>query len=144
MDREKSSSIKSKMPKEPSFVEQVGELRTRLLLEGNPVGKELDEILKRADNRLRKLPESKINAFMNFLVAECDLQDRARKMDNRELVWRFYQTDIAGQIAITGPASAIFEEIIRRLYPEWDGDSVTSTATGWATPEGEINYGEGD
>lgn len=37
-------------------------------------------------------------------------------------------------------AETILTEIENRLYPEYDGETVTVTEHGWMTPEGEIRY----
>jgi hypothetical protein len=123
--------------REPMFHEQVEEIATRLMLEGHPCGKELLDVCD-FKARLKKMPAKKIEAFIDHMLSEAALSERLKQMDNPELVWRFYKTELPGRLL--GIELAYVDEIIRRLYPEWDGENVESTETGWRTPEGEIKY----
>ena len=65
-----------------------------------------------------------------------------RECDNKELCWLFERTSAFNELNILSVDAAIFYEISDRLYPEFDGDEVTSEEWGWKTPEGDIVYDE--
>lgn len=65
--------------------------------------------------------------------------DALKDADGRKLLWLFKNLpDI--EPPMMSPASAVIGAIEDMLYPEYDGDKVKMTDTGWSTPEGEINY----
>jgi hypothetical protein len=49
-------------------------------------------------------------------------------------------TEAWKSLDVVGIDSAIFAEIESRLYPEYDGKTVTFEEWGWKTPGGEIRY----
>lgn len=72
----------------------------------------------------------------NFSAYVADL---IRRDQNRKLLWlakqlKGWQTDL---FTLDGD---ILNEIENRLYPEYDGATVTFENWGWNTPEGEIRY----
>lgn len=60
--------------------------------------------------------------------------------DNKKLLWLAMQTEFFKDAPTLGTEAAIIDELIYRLYPEWDGESVTIEEWGWKTPNGEIRY----
>ena len=73
---------------------------------------------------------------MEFLLT----LDRIRKMDNKELAFCLLKSDCYNQLPMNSPESLLIDEIVDRLYPEFDGETVTFEEWGWNTPEGEIRY----
>lgn len=78
-----------------------------------------------------------------FLLEELERHTAIEQMDNRKLLWCLMQTEVSKQInhmPLSCVTVALFSELERRLYPEYDGDSVTFRDWGWKTPEGEVRY----
>lgn len=68
-----------------------------------------------------------------------NLNEALTGIDNRKLVWLINQSKL-GDFDIGSPEDALVMEIMERLYPEYDGETVYATNRGWQTPEGEIIY----
>jgi hypothetical protein len=77
-----------------------------------------------------------IDKFQTFLSDNRKLQG----MDNQELAWVVLRLFSTSDDEVLGRKGLVIDEVVNRLYPEWDGDLVEMTQTGWRTPEGEINY----
>jgi len=65
---------------------------------------------------------------------------RFAKMDNAELLWWMKSFVNTLDLRIDSNADAMFHAIEDRLYPEYDGENVTWSETGWDTPEGPVDY----
>lgn len=65
---------------------------------------------------------------------------RFGKMSNPELLWRMKKFVNSLDLPIDSDIDVMFEVIADRLYPEYDGENVTWTETGWITPRGSIDY----
>jgi len=77
-----------------------------------------------------------IEAFQTLLSDNRKLS----KMDNKELAWVVLKLFSTSDDEVLGRKGLVIDEVVNRLYPEWDGDLVEMTQTGWKTPEGEVNY----
>jgi hypothetical protein len=64
---------------------------------------------------------------------------KTKAMDNKELAWHLINA-FANHISVLSIESAVLDEAVERLYPEFDGDKVTMQEWGWKTPEGDIRY----
>lgn len=74
------------------------------------------------------------------LIEWVKVQDKFNSMDNKELCWNSINFANSLDLDITGSADAMICTIQDRLYPEYDGEKIKWTETGWETPDGEINY----
>lgn len=77
---------------------------------------------------------------IRWLMRETDLWSSVAQADNKKLLWLAMQTQTWKALPLEGPDAAIFTEIENRLFPEYDGDTVTCEEWGWKTPESEIRY----
>jgi hypothetical protein len=77
---------------------------------------------------------------MEFMVGEMEAIAATESMDDKKLLWYLINTDFWKDFPCTGVDGALLGRLSDRLYPEYDGENVYSTETGWHTPEGEINY----
>lgn len=75
-----------------------------------------------------------------FLAGEMEAISATLGMDDKQLLWYLMQTDFWKDFPCTGVQGALLDRLSDRLYPEYDGETVYSTETGWHTPQGEINY----
>lgn len=79
-------------------------------------------------------------AFIAYIFEECRLHEELQQADNRKLLWLLLNTPQFRDWPMDGPLGAIRDEVENRLYPEYDGEKVQMTETGWQTPEGPISY----
>jgi|GEM_PF-4634694 len=82
--------------------------------------------------------DEQLGHFMDWMK----LQDHWADMDNRELLWHLKNYVNSLNLDQLGTADSMFSEIENRLYPEYDGENVHWTETGWVTPDGEVNYSQ--
>jgi len=69
--------------------------------------------------------------------------DKSAKLnaaDNRKILWLAMQTEPWLNCDPMSTAADILAELESRMYPEYDGESVTFHEWGWQTPDGEIRY----
>ncbi len=78
--------------------------------------------------------------FLDHIFEECRIHEGVAKCDDRKLLWLLLTTPQFKDWPMTGPVSAIRDEIENRLYPEYDGDKVSFQEWGWSTPDGEVRY----
>lgn len=76
----------------------------------------------------------------NWLLQQMDLMSKLKETDNRKLLWLGMNTKAWKSLDVGGVEAEIFGEIENRLYPEYNGETVTFEEWGWNTPEGEIRY----
>jgi len=74
------------------------------------------------------------------IVRAIEMAHTVKQYDNKKLLWFAMQTKAWTDTPIMTVAETILTEIENRLYPEYDGETVTVTEHGWMTPEGEIRY----
>jgi hypothetical protein len=82
-----------------------------------------------------------INTFEAFGRAMLAME----AMDDRKLLWlvkRVWLNKLADDFQVLSFQEALLNELENRLYPEYDGDSVTYEDWGWRTPEGPLIYDE--
>jgi hypothetical protein len=65
--------------------------------------------------------------------------DELAKMDDHQLLWCLMKSRIWKR-PIGSTEDMILQELSDRLYPEFDGEKVIWTESGWITPDGEIRY----
>lgn len=65
---------------------------------------------------------------------------KLERMDNQELAWVVLKLFSTSDDEVLGRKGLVIDEVVSRLYPDWDGDTIEMTETGWKTPEGEMNY----
>lgn len=87
-----------------------------------------------------KITEEQATAFIEHIFEEGRIHDSMAKCDNMKLLWLLLNTPQFQDWPMSGPISAIRDEIENRLYPEYDGDKVQLKDWGWQTPEGNIVY----
>lgn len=75
-----------------------------------------------------------------WLLGEMELNAKLKEADNRKLLWLAMSTEAWKSVGVMGVEADIFAEIESRLYPEYDGDTVTFQEWGWRTPDGDIRY----
>lgn len=83
-----------------------------------------------------KLKPEVVQAFVKHITT----MDGLKNCDNKKLVWLVMQTEFFKDAPALGVEAAIIDELLNRLYPEWDGENVTIEDWGWQTPNGEIRY----
>lgn len=79
---------------------------------------------------------------LEFLESEMKATNFVEAMDDRKLLWFLMETDFWKSAPMVGVDGALLDALSDRLYPEYDGETVYATETGWHTPEGEITYRE--
>jgi len=77
---------------------------------------------------------------LNWLLREIELNAKLKEADNKKLLWLAMNTAPWKSLDVMGVEAEIFGEIENRLYPEYDGETVTFEEWGWKTPDGEIRY----
>lgn len=77
---------------------------------------------------------------IHWLLGEMELNAKLKEADNRKLLWLAMNTEAWKSVGVMGVEADIFAEIESRLYPEYDGETVTFEDWGWRTPDGEIRY----
>lgn len=77
---------------------------------------------------------------LTWLLGEIDMHSKLKEADNRKLLWLAMNTPMWKHLDMIGVVSAIFTEVENRLYPEYDGETVTFEEWGWRTPTGDIRY----
>lgn len=78
--------------------------------------------------------------LLKFFEGEIEAISSVEEMDDRKLLWYLMQTDFWKDAPMVGVDGALLDRLSDRLYPEYDGENVYSTETGWHTPDGEITY----
>jgi hypothetical protein len=65
-------------------------------------------------------------------------------MDAKELIWRWYMMPACMGIKMFSYEETLMEEMVRRLWPEWNGmpDGPHITSWGWITGDGILVYDE--
>lgn len=79
------------------------------------------------------------DAFIKFIFDESKIHERVQKMDDAELLWWVVKV-LVKKVDLMGVESHLLSALEDRLYPEYDGQNVQMTYTGWKTPEGEVTY----
>ncbi len=74
------------------------------------------------------------------LLEAMDQTAAASSYDNRELLWRLIHTRAWQEFPMDGTDGSLATEMETRLYPEYDGETVTCEKWGWRTPEGDVVY----
>lgn len=69
-----------------------------------------------------------------------ELMSKLKEADNRKLLWLAKNTKAWKDADMFGVEAEIYAEIENRLYPEYDGETVTFEEWGWRTPEGDVRY----
>lgn len=69
-----------------------------------------------------------------------ELVGKLKEAENKKLLWLAMSTTAWKSVDVMGVEAEIFSEIENRLYPEYDGETVTFEEWGWKTPVGEIRY----
>lgn len=82
----------------------------------------------------------KVDAFLKMMFQTCSLHDWTKGMDGPELVFWMNKSKLSPPIKIASLEEAIWEELESRLYPEYDGETVAMTETGYMTPTGPVDY----
>jgi hypothetical protein len=77
---------------------------------------------------------------IQWLLNEIKTMAKLKESDNRKLLWLAMNTRVWKSVDVLGIEVEIFTEIENRLYPEYDGETVTFEAWGWRTPTGDIRY----
>lgn len=77
---------------------------------------------------------------LNWLLQEIELNAKLKEADNKKLLWLAMNTAPWKSLDVMGVEPEIFGEIENRLYPEYDGETVTFEEWGWRTPTGDIRY----
>jgi hypothetical protein len=77
---------------------------------------------------------------LNWLLREIELNAKLKEADNKKLLWLAMNTAPWKSLDVMGVEAEIFGEIENRLYPEYDGETVTFEEWGWRTPTGDIRY----
>jgi len=96
--------------------------------------------------RLEELtPEERNQRDIDFgraLLDDLRASEALKQCDNPKLLWLFAKA-IEGwraQQHCLGVNLNIIDQIENRLYPEYDGENVRMTDTGWITPDGPVDY----
>lgn len=76
----------------------------------------------------------------NWLLREMELMSKLKEADNRKLLWLAMNTKAWKEADVLGVEAEIYAEIENRLYPEYDGETVTFEEWGWRTPNGDVRY----
>ena len=76
----------------------------------------------------------------HWLIREIELMSKLKEADNRKLLWLAKNTKAWKDADMFGVEAEIYAEIENRLYPEYDGETVTFEEWGWRTPEGDVRY----
>lgn len=82
----------------------------------------------------------KVDAFLKMMFTTCALHDWTRDMDGPELVFWMTKCGLGDAIKCGSLQEAVWEELEARLNPEYDGEAVTMTETGYMTPSGPVDY----
>lgn len=77
---------------------------------------------------------------IEWLLGQIDLIDKLKKANNRKLLWLAMNTKPWKEQNLGSIEGEIFGEIENRLYPEYDGETVTFQEWGWRTPDGDVRY----
>lgn len=77
---------------------------------------------------------------VEWLLGQIELIGKLKESDNRKLLWLGMNTKAWKALDVGGVEAEIFGEIENRLYPEYDGETVTFEEWGWRTPTGDIRY----
>ena len=77
---------------------------------------------------------------LSWLLGEIELNSKLKEADNRKLLWLAMNTRPWKERDMIGVETEILNEVENRLYPEYDGETVTFEEWGWKTPDGEIRY----
>lgn len=80
------------------------------------------------------------NEDLQWLVGEIGRHTAIKESDNRKILWLAMNTKAWLNVDLGSVEADILGEIENRLYPEFDGETVTFEKWGWKTPEGEIRY----
>lgn len=75
-----------------------------------------------------------------WLLGAMELTTKLQDADNRKILWLAMNTSAWKSADVVGVEADILAEVENRLYPEYDGDTVSYTEWGWQTPDGEIRY----
>jgi len=65
------------------------------------------------------------------------LLNEFKNMSNAELAWQIYQTKERGEMGALTVFDQCFDEILERLYPDFDGENIVYDDLGWITKDGE-------
>lgn len=90
--------------------------------------------------RILKDSPDEMTRFADHIMEHCRVADALRDADEKKLLWLLIKTEWWGRCTSFGVEGALRDELERRLYPEYDGENVFTTETGWATPDGPVNY----
>lgn len=77
---------------------------------------------------------------LSWLLGEIELNTKLKEADNRKVLWLAMNTRLWKERDMIGLETEILNEVENRLYPEYDGETVTFEDWGWKTPDGEIRY----
>lgn len=69
-----------------------------------------------------------------------DSIEEIKKANNNKLAWLLLQCPFVAHLEILGKEDLIINEVVERLYPEYDGESIKLADFGWKTQNGEIRY----
>lgn len=69
-----------------------------------------------------------------------DTREKLSKADNRKLAWLLLNCTFIPNLIAFSTDDIIIDEVVKRLYPEYDGEKVQLTNFGWKTPTEEIRY----
>jgi hypothetical protein len=89
--------------------------------------------------RVAAMSNDEKDDFVKFIFNEAKISERVAKMDNRELLWWVVKV-LVKDVSLMGVESHLLTALEDRLFPEYDGEKVQITETGWKTPNGEITY----
>ena len=80
------------------------------------------------------------NEELSWLLGEIELNAKLKESDNRKLLWLAMNTMLWKERDMIGVETEILNEVENRLYPEYDGETVTFEEWGWRTPDGDVRY----
>lgn len=80
--------------------------------------------------------------FADILIQDMQQSECLAKADDKKLLWLIINMleEWRGQQHVMGVNLAILDQLENRLYPEYDGENVRMTDTGWITPDGPVDY----
>jgi hypothetical protein len=82
----------------------------------------------------------KCAAMFQRLCATVRRKDAFGKMDNAQLVWLWIGTETAKHMKAFTADDDLLDVILERLWPGWDGETITIQEWGWMTPDGPLIY----
>lgn len=90
--------------------------------------------------KLDQVTFAEVSNFAARLKKSMEQSAKIRGWDNKRLLWTAKILGIEDEMTIFSPLETVWGEIEKRLYPEYDGETITWEEWGWMTPEGEIRY----